>query len=235
MPFSRGSVHPRDRIQSPHCRWIPYSLSYQGSPRVLEWVASPSAVGLSDPKNWTRISCTAGRFLKSTNESLFPKASSLNFTQWHSSPLKYSLSALCHAVSPPPAKILAILLTGWGEPCFSVPRILWFPCSPFSVPLRQNSEHSLRPCSGWSPFMKCSLTTVASSRPFYLKVFSALIVHPLPPSTLTHCYLLKPRVCPDGLQFCGILVPHFTFTGCSQRRSPVSPYKLTSVESLLQQ
>jgi len=22
----------------PHCRWILYQLSYQGSPRILEWV-----------------------------------------------------------------------------------------------------------------------------------------------------------------------------------------------------
>ena len=25
----------------PHCRWILYQLSYQGSPRILEWVAYP--------------------------------------------------------------------------------------------------------------------------------------------------------------------------------------------------
>ena len=135
---------------------------------------------------WSRVPLPSSP--KSTNESLFPKTSSLNFTKWHSSPLKYSLSlslsAPCHAVSPSPAKILAVLLTGWGEPCFSVPEILWFPYSPFSVPLHQNSDHSFRPHLGWSPFVKCSLATVASSRPFYFKVFSAPVVHPIPPSTL---------------------------------------------------
>ena len=33
----------------PHCRWILYQLSHQGSPRILEWVAIPSPVDLSDP------------------------------------------------------------------------------------------------------------------------------------------------------------------------------------------
>ena len=34
----------------PHCRWIPYHLSHQGSPRILKWVPySPSPADLSDP------------------------------------------------------------------------------------------------------------------------------------------------------------------------------------------
>ena len=32
-----------------HCRWILYQLSYQGSPRKLEWVAISSSRGSSHP------------------------------------------------------------------------------------------------------------------------------------------------------------------------------------------
>ena len=34
----------------------------QGSPRILEWVAYPFSRGSSQPRNWTRVSCIAGRF-----------------------------------------------------------------------------------------------------------------------------------------------------------------------------
>ena len=33
----------------PHCRWILYQLSHKGSPRILEWVASPSPADLPNP------------------------------------------------------------------------------------------------------------------------------------------------------------------------------------------
>ena len=36
MPFSRGS-----NSGLPHCGWILYHLSHQGSPKILEWVAYP--------------------------------------------------------------------------------------------------------------------------------------------------------------------------------------------------
>ena len=35
----------------PHCRWILYHLSYQGSPRILEWVAYPFSMRTSQPWN----------------------------------------------------------------------------------------------------------------------------------------------------------------------------------------
>ena len=35
----------------PHCRWILYHLSHQGSPRMLEWVAYPFSRGSSRPRN----------------------------------------------------------------------------------------------------------------------------------------------------------------------------------------
>ena len=49
----------------PHCRWILYQLSYQGSPRILEWVACPSSRGSSWPGNQTGVSCIAGRLFTS--------------------------------------------------------------------------------------------------------------------------------------------------------------------------
>ena len=56
----------------PHCRRILYHLSHQGSPRILEWVTYPFSRGSSWPRNWTRISCIAGRFFTSwaTREAL---------------------------------------------------------------------------------------------------------------------------------------------------------------------
>ena len=49
----------------PHCRQILYHLSYQGSPRILEWVAYPFSGGSSRPRNRTGVSCIAGGFFTS--------------------------------------------------------------------------------------------------------------------------------------------------------------------------
>ena len=46
----------------PHCRQILHQLSHKGSPRILEWVAYPFSRGSSWPRNWTGVSCIAGRF-----------------------------------------------------------------------------------------------------------------------------------------------------------------------------
>ena len=40
----------------PHCRWILYQLSHEGSPRILEWVAYPFSSGFSQPRNQTGVS-----------------------------------------------------------------------------------------------------------------------------------------------------------------------------------
>ena len=48
-----------------HCRWILYQLSHKGSPRILEWVAFLFSSGSSQPRNWTQVSCIAGRFFTS--------------------------------------------------------------------------------------------------------------------------------------------------------------------------
>ena len=48
-----------------HYRQILYQLSHKGSPRILEWVASPFSSGSSWPRNWNGVSCLAGRFFAS--------------------------------------------------------------------------------------------------------------------------------------------------------------------------
>ena len=48
-----------------HCRLILSCLSHQGSQRILEWVAYPFSMGSSWFRNWTRVSCIAGRFFTS--------------------------------------------------------------------------------------------------------------------------------------------------------------------------
>ena len=46
----------------PNCKQILYQLSHKGSPRISEWVAYPISSGSSQPRNQTRVSCTAGEF-----------------------------------------------------------------------------------------------------------------------------------------------------------------------------
>ena len=70
FPFSRGSSQPRDWTQglNPgllHCRQIPYQLSHQRSPRILEWVAYFFFGGSSWSNNRTGVSCITCRFLTS--------------------------------------------------------------------------------------------------------------------------------------------------------------------------
>ena len=49
----------------PHCKWILYHLTHQGSPRILESVAYPFSRVSSQPRNQIRVSCIAGRFFTS--------------------------------------------------------------------------------------------------------------------------------------------------------------------------
>ena len=65
-PFS-GGIFPTQGSNPglPHCRWILYCLSHQGSPRILEWVAYPFSRGSSPPRNQIVVSCIACRFFTS--------------------------------------------------------------------------------------------------------------------------------------------------------------------------
>ena len=64
MPFPSPGYLPNPGIEPslPHCRWIIYHLSHQGSPRILEWVANTFSSRSSQPRNRTRVPCIAGRF-----------------------------------------------------------------------------------------------------------------------------------------------------------------------------
>ena len=57
-------IFPTQRLNPglPHCRQILYQLTHQGSPRILEWVAYPFSRRSSQPRNQTRVSCTARGF-----------------------------------------------------------------------------------------------------------------------------------------------------------------------------
>ena len=57
----------------PHCRQFLYQLSPKGMPRILEWVAYPFSSGSSQPRNWTRVSCTAGDSLPTELPGKSPK------------------------------------------------------------------------------------------------------------------------------------------------------------------
>ena len=46
-----------------HCRQILYQVSYQGSPRILEWIAYPFSKGSSRPRNRTGASCVSRQIL----------------------------------------------------------------------------------------------------------------------------------------------------------------------------
>ena len=55
----------RSNPDLPHCRWILYCLSHQGSPRILEWIAYPFSRGCSWLRSQNRVSCIAGGFFTS--------------------------------------------------------------------------------------------------------------------------------------------------------------------------
>ena len=77
MPSSRGSSTQGLNPGLPHCRWILYHVSHQGSPGILEWVACPFSRVTSWPSNQTGVSCIAGGFFI----SLANREAPLKF--WH--------------------------------------------------------------------------------------------------------------------------------------------------------
>ena len=62
-PFSRGIFPTQGSYPGfPLCGQILYQLSHKGSPRILEWLDYPFSSRSSWPRNWTWVSCIAGRF-----------------------------------------------------------------------------------------------------------------------------------------------------------------------------
>ena len=47
------------------CDHMDYKVHGILQARILEWVAIPSSTGPSQPKDWTQVSCIAGRFFTS--------------------------------------------------------------------------------------------------------------------------------------------------------------------------
>ena len=79
----------------PQCGQSLYQLSHQGSPRILEWAASPFSCRSSWPRIQTRVSCIAGRFFTNwaISEALYnilqgaiPEAESVS--RWNENTLK---------------------------------------------------------------------------------------------------------------------------------------------------
>ena len=100
----------------PHCRQILYQLSHKGSPRSLEWVAYPFSSRSSWPRNWTGVSCIAGKFFTSWATREAPK---LVWTLLISA-LTGFMSSLCiysPAFSPNPT-LSTSLFSEWTHWCF---------------------------------------------------------------------------------------------------------------------
>ena len=70
LPPPPGGIFPTQGLNLglSHCRQILYSLSHQGSPRILKWIAHPFSRGSSQPRDWTQVSRVAGRFFTSWTE-----------------------------------------------------------------------------------------------------------------------------------------------------------------------
>ena len=66
----------------PHCRRILYQLSHKGSPRILEWVAYPFTSRSSWPRNWTAVSCIAGKFFTNWTIREAPRFTPNAFWSW---------------------------------------------------------------------------------------------------------------------------------------------------------
>ena len=118
----------------PHCGQILYQLSHKGSPRILEWVAYPFSRGSSQPRNWTRVSCIAGRFFTNwamrereiilsgsdLQGGLGPSPGAFSFWPWSSKQLYCELQWWGGIVqvlrSPTPAQNWMLPIPGTAEP-----------------------------------------------------------------------------------------------------------------------
>ena len=63
--WSWFSCHPPGNHPNPGFESRPPTLSHQGSPKILQWVASPFSRGTSQPRDQTRDSYSVGNFFTS--------------------------------------------------------------------------------------------------------------------------------------------------------------------------
>ena len=83
-----------------HCRLTVYHLSYQGSPRILEWVAYPFSMGFSWPRNRTEVSCIAGGFFTNwASRGTKPKVRSTRQPSYHAHRLCGSEISIQHVIT----------------------------------------------------------------------------------------------------------------------------------------
>ena len=83
----------------PHCRWFLYQLSHQGSPRILEWVASLFSSGSSQPRKWIGVSCITGWFFTNwaIREALnIKRGTQVTLLNWFSTPWITKLLSTLH-------------------------------------------------------------------------------------------------------------------------------------------
>ena len=74
----------------PHCRWILYHLSHQGSPRILERVAYPSSRSLLYPG----IELESPALQADSSQAELPGKPKFVVTRWYNTGYSRSISAL---------------------------------------------------------------------------------------------------------------------------------------------
>ena len=89
-----------------HCRQVLYQLGHKGSPRILEMVAYPFSSRSSQPRNWTKVSSIAGRFLTNCTVINNSYHRPIHATHIHLAPLGCGLTDT---------------RTGQGDPCNTLP------------------------------------------------------------------------------------------------------------------
>ena len=114
----------------PHCRYILYRLSHQGSPWILEWVAYPFSRESFQPGNRTRVSWTAGGFFTSwdtreARESAISSVQSLSHVRLFATPWTAACQASLSIInSRSLLKHLISVLTIWWCPCVASSLVL---------------------------------------------------------------------------------------------------------------
>ena len=120
-----------------HCRQILYCLSHQGNPRILEWVAYPSSKGTSLPKNQTRVSCIAGRFLPAKLPCLSNLLIKTTSTVTWGEPTRVRNPAVCLANSFSPNSLQHFYIIGLA---FLAVAFLSVGCCALLIPFQEQSS-----------------------------------------------------------------------------------------------
>ena len=137
-----------------HCRRILYQLSHKGSPTILEWVAYPISSGSSRPRNWTRVSCIAGRFFtnRATREAqlehLIIWKEKERKKQTFNASLLCSFVNTCDSFNSFKSYIFYFLLVRHVSKCILTTTTLWRECIIFIFHIK-NFIHMCLICQSW--------------------------------------------------------------------------------------